>query len=88
MSLSGPTAGVKEQSQPQAEHTKDQRHWCQEETETHKDREYVLGKATKHLPGKVMIADILTKAPARAVFVDAECFMRSPHGCLDQLAQR
>ena len=24
----------------------------------------------KHLPGKVMIADILTKAPARVVFIE------------------
>ena len=26
--------------------------------------------AMKHLPGRVMIADILTKAPARVVFID------------------
>ena len=38
----------------QAENKEDHRHWCQEELETRKDKEYVSGKAITHLSGKVI----------------------------------
>ena len=52
--VSGPTAGVKEQSQLLAENRKDHRHGCQEEIMTHMDPKYLIGKVLTYLTVKVI----------------------------------